>query len=402
MVRPNLSHYALFAEPQHALSSTLLTCNLYNIKIDTKQATTMAQSREGGREHEKLLDFRVKFRNREKLAFRALMYYWPSVPGRDCIGEEAAVDCMVIVVKSSWANLEPERRPEPQAGEDAFTRYIWMLFDSDIAGYGELRDSARKDAVALIREELGPGFTFETLCRSKIVVNNLWAVSCNQLTFTEFIQGPDHPQGKIVCKGAEMATKGFLEWDGVACPSLAELTSKVTKQTQLPDGNTHFVYFRAPFLLEVRFTPGDGCKHSLKDIFQFSTDTWVLHKVDESLFRMRQEGKQAYRLMAVVKHRDRPEGADCVRVFWKDGLEQLPIIAANRAVPDWGFKADESIPSGVKLSLFYATVPGVSEDVVINERKVCYHVPDDVRHRTQAFSRLWAAKKGRGGLPGKS
>ncbi|ROV89447.1 hypothetical protein VMCG_10236 [Cytospora schulzeri] len=353
----------------------------------------MEQLRGGGQEPAGLLDIRVQIQKHEELAFDALVDYWPSVPGRDSTGEESAVDCMAIIAKIYWAKIIPSSRPQPQADESEFSRYIWLLFEEKgMSGSWPLRDSARNRVVSVIRRELGPDFTFETLCRSKIVVDSLWASPDNQLTYPEIKQGPEHPHGTIVCSGAEMATKGFLEWDGVSCPSLADLTSRVTKETQLPDNNKLFVYLQRPSLLEVRFTPGAGCKLSLRDLFQFSTDYWVPYKLNESLSRLRKEGKQAYMLMAVVKHRKSPQDADCVRVFFEDGMELLPALAANNPMPDWGFKADESIPSGTKLSLYYIPVPHLSPGVVITERKMIYTFPDHMIQGVRDFGLLFDAK----------
>lgn len=72
----------------------------------------------------RLADIRVNFRENEELAFHALTKYWPSVPGRDSTGEEAAVDCMAIMARAAWAKVKPNSRPLPRDEDEALSRYI--------------------------------------------------------------------------------------------------------------------------------------------------------------------------------------------------------------------------------------------------------------------------------------
>ncbi|KAK7747274.1 hypothetical protein SLS53_001527 [Cytospora paraplurivora] len=317
-----------------------------------RQIAGMAQGRTEGREVARLADLRVSFRDDERWALKALGIYWPSVPGRDSVGAASAADCMTILFKMIWSRITPATRPKPNAEEDAFACYTWMVFDPDIPGYEELLGSMRNNALAPIKEEHGDDITFEALCRSRVVIDNLWAVPDHQLTYPVFVKGPGYPQPALYKTGVDMAATGFPEWDGVSCPSLEQLTRNVTREERLADGNTLFTYFQSQSVLEVRFTPVKGSKHSLRDIFQFYADSWVVHRVDGP----RQEGKQAYMLIAVVKHRESLHGADSIRTLFLNGMEQLPTLASTKPMQDWGFKADECIPDGIKLSLFYSAV----------------------------------------------
>lgn len=105
----------------------------------------------------------------------------------------------------------------------------------------------------------------------------------------------------------------------------------------------------------------------------------MVRTTDNRLSELRQEGSHAYSLMAVVRHLESPHDADCIRVFCEDGLEQLPTLAARTPMPDWGFTASEKVPSGVKLTLFYAAVSHPSPEISINERHMLHRVPDEFR-----------------------
>ena len=269
---------------------------------------------------------------------------------------------MAILLRTQWTRLKDIPGPDP-AQENPLTRYTWLMFDSLTPGNDKLTEAARRAVFEIVRlrEKLEPDFSFGQFCRSEMAIETLWAKPTYQLTHSWIHKTDEDPAGKPLPEWSLkfMAKQGFVKWDGATPATIQDKVEQVTKKMSWQDG-VACRYFRGPSLLQVNLQPVEGCEKSLDDLFQFSAFKWRSGKREA-----RGGIEQAYVLRAAVKHRQGPDESDSIKLFGKDGAEEVPPMATDLKMPDWRFTPAEAIPAGITLSLFYETVSCISPGIKI-------------------------------------
>lgn len=268
-------------------------------------------------------DIRVKYVMDEEQSLFYLQQNWPFVPGQDFAGRWSGFGCVLMVVRMAWTLFPTSDRPLVSAHEDAWARFVWADFPQ----------GAREDAVVAAANALGagPATPFAQLCRCDRAVDTIWNHSSHRLLLTT-ARGRDP---------AQVAREGVLTWDGVAPSSLARLVDSTS--------GARYV-FNKPWMLQLDLQPAPGSTVSLRDVWHFQADRWAW---EEGVCRV--AGKQAYVVVAMVKHREEPQGPDLLRMFCPDGRDFMPSGAQANPV-SWGFAFDQPIPAGKNLSVFYISI----------------------------------------------
>ncbi|KAG8165930.1 hypothetical protein KVR01_004482 [Diaporthe batatas] len=256
------------------------------------------------------------------------------------------------------------------AGETILDCYSWSLFNPFLHRGDGATEAARKEVVDALAKDLGQDFSFSQLCRSNMAIDTLWSWGAFQLTWPWLHMSDEYPLGKPMLTPKQMAKHGAVSWDGVKPATLQERVNQVSSEE--PDNRgTVCIFFGSPRMMQVDLNPGEGCGHSLNNLFHFTATRWELEQDEARPERgwMRRRGEQAYVLIAAVKKRQGPGGSDSIRLFAGDGEETLPPTPTGIRPPDWGFSPSEPVPVGCRLSLFYETTDSTTPSAEIHVRR---------------------------------
>lgn len=263
--------------------------------------------------------------------------------------------CATVVVRAMWRHLKAECWSEFASTDDAITTYscVDFLRVCDEDALTEIWTKARE--LATRQQDGVVDDSFAGVCRSPGFVKAFWADPLLQLTAAHLEVGPDYLQGQVVLDGEDLARQATVAWDGLKPPALQAAINNITRGEHDGRGNTTYIFFKNPALLQVDLTPAQGSTHSLVDIWRFTCDKWTIVPMHSGVGTGTYEktGQQTYTIMAVVLHRNSNDGIDFVRLFSRAGKEEVPV---NWRTPTrWPFGLDDAIPAGCKLSLFYTS-----------------------------------------------
>lgn len=305
-----------------------------------------------------LHDARIITRGDRRHLGHELSRNWPSIPGRYRDSHEAsALDSVVILLRVAFAMFD-ELHPKEDIAEDEgdFSRYAWASYDHSHGQY-QIMERARQLALQDIKKNLGPNtdITFANLCKSPSMVAALWAHVDFQATRPWIMTSPQYPNGTVVKSSAEIAKGPAPLWTGD--DEIQDFVEAITHSKRVP-GQTEarkWVLFNSPRLLHIDLLPSDTAKVSLQKAWRFWSDIWrPIPTDDPRIVKVDKRGKIGYVLTAIVRHAKRDGNPDQIRLFRPNGMELLPKnLADSEPMPDWGFKMNEPVPKGEKLSLFY-------------------------------------------------
>lgn len=314
-----------------------------------------------------------------------LLKNWPCVPFRDSDAAASALDCVAILLRSTYATMTVDFIPKPNEAEDAFVSYAWSLFDEQgDTMYGERLRQSRNAALQVIKPGINGKYNlaFAELCRSSAMVDALWRHPRFHLTHPWIIKGPTYPEEGAVCRGHEEISRDVLSWDGTTPETVEQLVSKVTV-TKRSGENTKLVYFNSPQILQVDLTAGVGSTCRLVDHWRFHTHSWVPGPDDdEDDMVLLTKGRMiAYIVTAIVRHKSGDRNGDSIRIFREDGAERLPEGGRlmDKPMPDWGFRLGDVVPPGEKLSIFYTSYPSIDDLPPPQERAEKVQMPPSIR-----------------------
>lgn len=326
-------------------------------------------------------DIREEHSDEDVALFLALINTWPGVPGLDIDARYSGIHCAVMVQRANWVAIPASEWPRPSAGDDSLTRLVFAKLDLNDPGYENGLKAMYKEILSDLGKSVDDA-SFARVCRGQMMRDNLWNLASGryQLTRPRFLQGPDISGVKLICSGDELAKEGFLTWDGISPPTAKALIDDMTREITKP-GNTasEFVIFNTPTLMQVDLVPGPDSTRSLADIWRFEAWSYELRAVEGGEGSILAERPpQPYTIVAIVRHRQSPEGYDSMRFFRRDGQELLPDQAINRDFPSWGFKLSDVVPPGERLSIFYQAVRDV-EHSAPRERRRLPRIPETVQ-----------------------
>lgn len=163
------------------------------------------------------------------------------------------------------------------------------------------------------------------------------------------------------------------------------LADGVTRGRRGHQGEVTYEIFNSPWLFQIDLRPAQASRGSLRDIWHFGANRWALTRSEEGAIGTTVDGKQAYTIAAIVRHRASPQDDDLIRLFSLTGMEVIPECWRDVA-PRSGFGLDEPLPVDRGFSIFYQRI-SVDQVVAITplERKwPQVSIPTEVYQSIQA------------------
>lgn len=284
---------------------------------------------------------------------------WPGAPEGVNASRSSGVISAMAVARATWAHLKTTCWPDVLPSEDAITTYSWTIFQNSGPGYedalNELWNKARDSATSQPGGKVDDSFA--GVCRGPGFVRAFWANPIFQLTTPHLKVGPDYLQGQVVLDGEDLSRQGTVAWNGLEPPTLAAAVDNITREEHDDQGNTTYIFFQNPALIQVELKPELGSTHSLADISHFTATKRAIEPVRSGIGKGTYEktGQQTYTIMAAVLHRESDDDVDSVRLLRRGGKKKLHSTQPKHA--QWPFTVDEAIPVGCKLSVFYMSLP---------------------------------------------